>query len=218
MKLRVPYLMLALALGGCAELQAQFPPAPTTSAKPEQPPPAKPEQPPPAAKPEQPAPVVEPAGKLGFQPPSDLDRLLAYYDQLRRSKPADLPKEQEAARQALNSSKSDLNRLRYALAQSLPGGAARNDDAAQALIDPLLKDEGRDAGLRSFAQLLNATIAERRRCDERLRDDQKQAEELQHKLDELQKKVEALTAIEKSLMERGHTPPAPPAPPPAQKK
>src|SRR5512134_2658088 len=217
MKSRVPYLLLALALGGCAEFQAQFPPAPTTAAKPEQPTPAKPAQPTPA-KPEPPAPVPEPAGKLGILPPSDLDRLLAYYEHLRRSKPGDLPKEQEAARQALNSSKSDLNRLRYALAQSLPGSAARNDDAAQALIDPLLKDEGRDAGLRSFAQLLSASIAERRRYEERLRDDQKQAEELQRKLDELQKKVEALTAIEKSLMERGPTPPAPPAPLPAQKK
>ncbi|HSD62112.1 MAG TPA: hypothetical protein VLC55_14770, partial [Burkholderiales bacterium] len=162
MKLRVPYLVLALALGGCAELQPQYPPAPTTAAKPEQPTPAKPEQPTPAAKPEQPAPA-EPAGKFGLLPPSDLDRLLAYYEHLRKIKPADLPKEQEAARQALNNNKSDLNRLRYALAQSLPGGAARNDDAAQALIDPVLKDEGRDAGLRSFAQLLNATMAERRR-------------------------------------------------------
>lgn len=199
MRLRAPHLALALllALEGCAQFKL---------------PPPFPQEPAPAAKPEQPAPVVEPAGKLGLLA-SDLDRLLAYYDHLRRSKPADLPREQEAARQAFNSNKSDLNRLRYALAQSLPGSPARNDDAAQALIDPLLKEEGRDPGLRNFAQLLSASIAERRRYEERLRDDQKQAEELQHRIDDLQKKVEALTAIEKSLMERGRTPPAP-----AQKK
>lgn len=183
-------LALILALGGCAQFKLPFPL------------PAEPAQ---APKPE-PAPPPEPAGKLGILPASDLDRVLAYYDHLRRSKPADLPKEQEAARQAFGNSKSDLNRLRYALAQSMPGSTGRNDEAAQALLDPLLKDEGRDPGLRSFAQLLNASIAERRRYEERLREDQKQIEEQQHKLDDLQKKLEALTAIEKSLMERGRKP------------
>lgn len=180
---------LVLALGGCAQFKLPIPPEQT-----------------PATKSEPPAPVVEPAPRLGLLPPSDLDRLLAYYDHLRRSKPADLPREQEAARQAFSGSKSDLNRLRYALAQSMPGAPGRNDEAAQALLDPLLKDESRDAGLRSFAQLLSATIAERRRYDERLREDQKQIEEQQRKLDELQRKLEALTAIEKSLMERGRKP------------
>jgi len=189
---------LLLALAGCAQFKLPFP---------------LPGEPAPSAKPEQPAPVPEPSGKLGLLPPSDLDRLLAYYEHLRRSKPADLPKEQEAARQAFAGSKSDLNRLRYALAQSFPGAPARNDEAAQALIEPLLKDEARDPGLRSFAQLLGASIAERRRYEERLREDQKQAEELQRRVDDLQKKVEALTAIEKSLMERG-----PQAAPPPQKK
>lgn len=187
---------LLLALGGCAQLKQLLPP----------------EQPP-AARAEPPAPVAEPAPRLGVLPPTDLDRALAYYEHLRRSKPADLPKEQEAARQAFGASKSDLNRVRYALAQSLPGTPGRNDEAAQALLEPLLKDEARDPGLRSFAQLLSASIAERRRYEERLRDDQKQAEELQRRIDDLQKKVEALTAIEKSLMERG-----PQAPPPPQRK
>lgn len=185
---------LLLALGGCAQLKQLLPP----------------EQPP-AARAEPPAPVAEPAPRLGVLPPTDLDRALAYYEHLRRSKPGDLPKEQEAARQAFGASKSDLNRVRYALAQSLPGTPGRNDEAAQALLEPLLKDEARDPGLRSFAQLLSASIAERRRYEERLRDDQKQAEELQRRIDDLQKKVEALTAIEKSLMERG--PQAPPPPP-----
>lgn len=190
---------LLLALGGCAQLKQLLPP----------------EQPP-AARAEPPAPVAEPAPRLGLLPPTDLDRALAYYEHLRRSKPADLPKEQEAARQAFGASKSDLNRVRYALAQSLPGAPGRNDEAAQALLEPLLKDEARDPGLRSFAQLLSASIAERRRYEERLRDDQKQAEELQRRIDDLQKKVEALTAIEKSLMERGGAPQAP-SPPPQKK-
>jgi hypothetical protein len=192
MRRRIPglALALALALGGCA--QFKFPLAQG-----------------PAAKPEPPAPVVEPTPRLGLLPPSDLERAVAYYDHLRRTKAADLPKEQEAARQAFGSSKSDLNRVRYATAQSMPGAPARNDEAAQALLDPLLKDESRDPGLRSFAHLLSASIAERRRLEERLREDQKQIEEQQRRLDDLQKKLEALTAIEKSLMERGRKPTSP---------
>ncbi|HEX9179673.1 MAG TPA: hypothetical protein VF859_04705 [Burkholderiales bacterium] len=190
MRRRVPGLALALtlALGGCAQFKFPFPPAaePAPGARPEAPP--------------------EPAGKLGLLPASDLDRAVAYYDHLRRAKPADLTKEQEAARQAFGSSKSDLNRLRYATAQSMPGAPGRNDEAAQALLDPLLKDESRDPGLRAFAHLLNASIAERRRYEERLREDQKQIEEQQRKLDDLQKKLDALTAIEKSLMDRGRKP------------
>jgi hypothetical protein len=178
---------LAFSLAGCAELQRLLPPAPERGARQE--------------------PAAQPWSRSGQPAPSELESLLAYYDYLRRLQGADLAKEQEAARKAFTASRTDLHRLRLALAQSVPGGAQRNDAAAQALLEPLLKeDETRDPGLQSFAALLNATIAERRRHEERVREDQKQIEEQQKKLDDLQKKLEALTAIEKSLMERGRKP------------
>ncbi|HEX6828457.1 MAG TPA: hypothetical protein VF104_05710 [Burkholderiales bacterium] len=190
---RLAVAALVLTLAGCAQLQALFPPAGEPAAKQE------PSAPEPWIKPGQPP------------PPTELESLLAYYDYLRKLQGGELVKEQDAARKAFAASKSDLHRLRLALTQSLPGVSQRNDAAAQALLEPMLKEgETRDPGLRAFAALLNATLVERRRHEERLREDQKQMEdqqrkldEQQKKLDELQKKLDALTAIEKSLMERG---------------
>jgi hypothetical protein len=185
---RLALAALAFALAGCAELRALFPPPAGTAAP-------------------QPAPPVAEARATPPQPGAELESLLAYYDYLRKLQSAELVKEQDAARRVFGTDRSDLNRLRLALAQSFPGAAQRNDAAAQALLEPLLKEgEARDPGLRAFAVLLGASIAERRRHDERMREDQKHMEEQQKKLDELQKKLEALTAIEKSLMERGRKP------------
>jgi hypothetical protein len=122
---------------------------------------------------------------------------LTYFDQVRKLQPAELSKEQETVRQAFAKDKSDLNRMRLALIQAMPGSAVRNDPAAQLLLEPLLRDgPNRDSGLRSLAMLLNGYLVEHKRYEERLRDDQKQIEDLQAK-------IEALTSIEKSLMERG---------------
>ena len=194
---------IALLAAACAELNL-----------PSFPPPAEPvKKAEPAHKPE-PAPKVEKSVKPETTPPepppeavkrqpSELEQLLTYYDQVRKLQPAELSKEQETVRQAFTKDKSDLSRMRLALIQAMPGSAVRNDAGAQALLEPILKEgSARDGGLRAFAMLLSAYLAEHKRYEDRLRDDQKQIEDLSAK-------IEALTSIEKSLMERGQKGTAP---------
>lgn len=183
---------VVLVAGGCADLKAPFPRA---------------EPPAPAAK-KQPEPPPEPLATTLKRQVSDVESLIGFYEHVRRLSSVEQAKDFEALRQVYNRDKSDLNRLKLALIQAMPNSPVRNDAAAQALIDPMLKDgEGHDAGLKAFAQLLNAHLAERKRLEDRLREDQKEIEELQKKLD-------ALKSIEKSLIDRGR-PPAVPTPVPA---
>lgn len=186
----------ALLLGACADLRLPLPPTGETPGGAEPAPKveaARKAEPPPKRDPSAP----EPAPEVVRREPSDLDALLTYFDQVRKLQPAELSKEQETVRQAFAKDKSDLNRMRLALIQAMPGSAVRNDPGAQALLEPLLRDGShRDSGLRSLAVLLNGYLIEQKRYEERLRDDQKQIEDLQAK-------IEALTSIEKSLMERG---------------
>jgi chromosome segregation ATPase len=191
----VALLFLLLGLG-CAELKSVFAPP-----EPPPPPPKKVEKPEPVVQPH-----AEPLATTLKRQVSDLEALLAYYDQVRRLSPTEQVKEQDAVRLAFNKDKSDLNRLKLAMLQALPNSAVRNDASAQALIDPLLKEsDTRDAGLRAFAQLLNANLAERKKSDDRIRENQQEIEDLQKKLD-------ALKSIEKSLIDRGR-----PSPPPQPK-
>lgn len=186
----------ALLLGACADLRLPLPPTGETAGGAEPAPKAeaarKAEHPP-----KREASAAEPPPEIVRREPSDLDALLTYFDQVRKLQPAELSKEQETVRQAFAKDKSDLNRMRLALIQAMPGSAVRNDPGAQALLEPLLRDGShRDSGLRSLAMLLNGYLVEQKRYEERLRDDQKQIEDLQAK-------IEALTSIEKSLMDRG---------------
>jgi hypothetical protein len=187
-------LSFSLLAQGCAELKSIFSP---------------PEAPAPPKKQEKPEPVVqpspEPVATTLKRQISDLEALFAYYDRMRRLSATEQVKEQEAARQAFNKDKSDLNRLKLAMLQALPNSAVRNDASAQALIDPLLKEgDSHDAGLRAFAQLLSLYLAEHKKAEDRIREDQQEIEDLQKKLD-------ALKSIEKSLIDRGR--PSPPAQP-----
>lgn len=186
----------ALLLGACADLRLPLPTTGETAGGAEAAPKveaARKAEPSPKREP----PASEPVPEVVRREPSDLDALLTYFDQVRKLQPAELSKEQETVRQAFAKDKSDLNRMRFALIQAMPGSAVRNDPGAQALLEPLLKDGAhRDSGLRSLAMLLNGYLIEHKRYEERLRDDQKQIEDLQAK-------IEALTSIEKSLMERG---------------
>ncbi len=183
----------ALVAGGCAEMglpiPAQSEPPPKAEA-------ARKAEPPPKAE-ARPKPPPEPRVVVAEPEPSDLDTLLTYYGQVRKLQPAELAKELETVRQAFAKDKNDLDRMRLALVQAMPGSAVRNEAGAQALLEPLLKEgSNRDSGLRAFAMLLNGYLLDNKRYEERLRDDQKQIEDLQAKID-------ALTSIEKSLLERG---------------
>lgn len=120
------------------------------------------------------------------RPSDDSERLLAYFERLRRLQSAELIKEHEAARAAFGRANSEYNRVGFAMALSLPGTPFNDDARALELLGPLLKKS--DNGLRPLAALLTTFIQERRR--------------LGSDLAAVQQKLAALKSLERALIER----------------
>ena len=102
-------------------------------------------------------------------------------------------RELAAATQSLARQKSDVTRLRLGMLQSLP--AAGGDDArALATLEPVFKQGS--GPTRMVAAVLIVQLGERQRA---VREEKKRAEDLQQKLD-------ALKALERSLLGRERKP------------
>ena len=117
----------------------------------------------------------------------DAAKVLAYYAQVRQLTGQELAREQEGARRALAKTRSDANRLRYALLLTLPGAAATEEPRAQELLE--LVTRSNDAALRGLALLMMASLQEQRRLETH-------AQGLQQKLD-------ALLTLERNMTRDG---------------
>jgi hypothetical protein len=120
------------------------------------------------------------------RPKTDTESLLVYFEYTKRLAPTELAREQEAARVAFARSRSDFNRVRYAIALAFPLPGRAEAPRSGDLLEPLVKNP--QARLHPLAAALATLIAESRRLDA-------QAAALQQKLD-------GLRQIEKSLIER----------------
>jgi hypothetical protein len=117
----------------------------------------------------------------------DAARVLAYYAQLRQLTGQELVREHESARRALAKTRSDANRLRYALLLTLPGAPAAEEPRAQELLEPVTRSS--DAALRGLALMMMASLQEQRRLETH-------AQGLQQKLD-------ALLTLERNMTRDG---------------
>ena len=116
---------------------------------------------------------------------NDLQKLvLATTDEQKR--------ELNLATQAVTRQRSDLARLRLGMLQSLPANGS-DENRAIVTLEPLLKVNG---AVRAAAILILAQLGERQRT---LREERKRSEDLQQKLD-------ALKALERSLLGRERKP------------
>ena len=126
--------------------------------------------------------------------------LLYYADYVRNLNATDYAQEAEHARALSVAEKTDFRQLQYALALSVPGGETRR---AQQITDMLLKESKLpDPELAALAQMISSDLTERRRLEAGSR----KAEVGAKRADELEKKVEALKNIEKTLIQREHSP------------
>ena len=168
------------------------PPAPPTISPPPTPAaaivivqPVKPEPPPPVVQAAPEPPRVNEEAEEALALLVDLQRLvLANADEQNR--------ELNVAAQAVTRQKSDVARLRLGMLQSMPANGG-DESRAITTLEPLLKGSG---PVRAVAILLLAQLGERQRT---LRDEKKRAEDLQQKLD-------ALKALERSLLGRERKP------------
>ena len=66
--------------------------------------------------------------------------VLAYHARARKLSGAELAREQEAARRAYVKSRSDGNRMRYALVLAVPGATAADETRALEAVEPLTRN------------------------------------------------------------------------------
>lgn len=125
-----------------------------------------------------PAPVTVPATveDTAVRGSAEPGETLAYYARARRMTAPELAREQEAARRLLSRSRSDVNRVRYALLVTLPGSAAGEELRALEVLEPVARNN--DSALSGLALMVAGFLQEQRRLDSH-------AQALQQKLDAL---------------------------------
>jgi isochorismate hydrolase len=102
----------------------------------------------------------------------------------------DLRRELAAANQAVNRTRSDANRIRLAMLLTLPAAGPPDDTRALALLDSVAGKGAGASPLKQIAVILSAQINERTRS---VREEQRKTAAAQEKLD-------ALRAVERSLL------------------
>lgn len=178
--------LLAAALAGCAAPAAPTAPAPAAVATPA-PPPAGP---PPASVPTTTLAAVAPAA------PSSLVAALGYAERVRALPAPELGQEIQRLGER-GYAPLEATQLALALGQTR---TAANQARAQSLLQRVLADPAAEAqGLQPFARLLSAQIADQRRADELAERQTQQLRDAQRRIEQLNDRLEAVRAIERSL-------------------
>ena len=172
-------------------------------------------QPPPVE--ENSAPVAE-AAVIPIVGPSTAQELMAYMSRLRNMSESALNAETHRQRMAIQRQPSDITRLKMAMAMTISPQTEEADILA--IVDPIARNETKDADVRAMASFLQGIAIERRRLKEsataagtRLRDERRaresekqRADAMQERAAQLQQKLDALTELEKSLSDRPNPP------------
>jgi hypothetical protein len=135
---------------------------------------------------------------------SDTTSLLEYYLSLEALGEEELQQEFARAQQVASERHQPADRVRLAMLLGLTRAPFRNYDRSLALLDEAINDPaGRDPAAKTFLAFLSSQVREFKRqgeqyqkLDVKLKEEKKQKELLQQKLDEL-------TTIEQKLLEQG---------------
>lgn len=163
------------------------PPIPTPEPTPS--PPASTPAPPTA----EPAPIAVPPAIAPPEVPAETLELLALLSDLQRYgafSPDDVRREIVVATQTLNRQRTDANRVRLAVLYTLAKNSPQDDQRALQLLDNVAKSNPGSPAVKQIAAVLQAQISERLRA---VRDEQQKA-------DAAIQKLEALRAMERSLL------------------
>lgn len=176
-------LVLVLGLYGCASRAQPVPATPTRASAPAPPPPAA-------------------AGAS----PSPAETVLAYAERIRNLQPSELAQEISSLGDPQD---SPLRQMQLAIALGVartPASYAR----AQALLQRVLAQNHAPAqALHPLARMLLAQQAETRRLEEQLERQTQQAKDAHRRIDQLNDRLEALRAVERSLLRPAATVSAP---------
>lgn len=151
---------------------------------------------------------------------STIEQLMAYLLQAKALGAHALSEETSRMREAWGRDKSELTRLKLALL--LASSANSDDGELMTLLEPLVQDPASaKPEIRALATLMHGAAHERKRTKDnlaavntRLREAQKsqesslaRLEQQRRQIEDLEKKLNALKTIEKSLIQRADKPP-----------
>jgi hypothetical protein len=140
-----------------------------------------------------------PPEKVVEEPSEDmrlLHEVLAYAPRIAQMSAEEQKRELNTWTQAMARERGDratAARIRTALLLTEPGSAAQDDARAQTMLEPYANVTPNAGALRQFGAVLHDQIAERQRAAKRT--------------DQLKEQLEALRAVERSIIERGKKPP-----------
>lgn len=146
----------------------------------------------------QPAIIAPPVAAPPSTRADDIERLLVYFEHIRKLPAAELARENESARASFTRSRSDFDRLRLAMLLSVPNTAIADEQRAYELLDPVVKNPA--SPLHGLALLMSTHLQERRRLEGSNR-------ELQQNVQGLQNKLDALMSLERTLIDRDKSTP-----------
>lgn len=108
--------------------------------------------------------------------------------------------------QALGRGNVDLNtKLKGALVFGLPSSRFRDNERALSLLDDVMRDKQADADTQTLAALLKDYVTDRQKLETSAAKANQKATEEQKRADSLQQKLDDLKNIEKTLTERNQT-------------
>lgn len=196
-------MFVALVLAGCNATSPQAVAAPAAEPKVEQAPPA----------PEPTIPDTAPTVAPGPQAAERVGQVLARTDRTLRMAPAELTKEIARLSESEDATADTPLLLATALAQTRqPVDTAR----ALGLVQRVLASNAEAAqALHPLARLMEARLLQQRRLEEQLERQTQQLREAQRRNDQLNERLEAVRAIERSLTTRPGPLPGAPASAPA---
>lgn len=165
------------------------------------------------SEPSAPEPAGMPAPAEHQKTPDPIRQVLAHADRTLRMTPADLTREIARLGEAEDATAETPLLLANALAQTRqPVDTAR----ALGLVQRLLGNPSPAAqALHPLARLMEARLLQQRRLEEQLERQTQQLRDAQRRNDQLNERLEAVRAIERSLTTRPAPAPAPPSPAPA---
>lgn len=124
-----------------------------------------------------------------------LSDLVGYYSRVAAMQPPAQRREYTGASQSFSRDPTPYNRIRVALLASMPGTLFQDDVRAMSLLEPYSRAGPSYDKLRQFAAILHGQLTERAKARGRA--------------DQLKEQLEALRAVERTIIERGQL--APPA-------
>lgn len=146
--------------------------------------------------------ATAPAHAAESRAPGETDRLFIYFEEIQKLTAQERLQEYDLLKRTFAQEKSDFVRVQMAILLSVPDSTFHDEERAQSMLDPLLKDRASPSALRPIAYLISIMLEERKKLEEDRRDLEQLLDDEKRRNDALEQKLEALRLLEKNLIER----------------